>query len=82
VLSGARETLRSQRPALFLETGHESDEARRAIAELLRAAGYRIAAFFLGEGAAEASWDDYLSSPALREVGVSDMLCLPGSAGI
>lgn len=82
VLRGARDTLRAHRPALFLETGHESADARRDIAGLLRGGGYRIAAFFLGAGAVEASWDDYLGSAALREVGVSDMLCLHGAAGI
>ena len=76
VLRGAAETLGRFKPALFLETGHESPEQRAALASLCRGFGYRIAGVALGQGLAESSWDDYLGRSGAFEIGLADMVLL------
>lgn len=76
VLRGAVETLGRFKPALFLETGHESREQRAALADLCRGLGYRIAGVALGHGLADAGWDDYLGQSGAFAIGMADMVLL------
>ncbi len=70
VLAGAVGTLANFRPALVIETGHESTADRAAIEALLRGAGYALIGVLLDHGVVPANWDAYAAAAAP---------CLPGA---
>jgi len=51
VLDGAGETLRRFQPAVVIETGHEREEDRKAIAEIFEALGYELVSVLCDYGA-------------------------------
>jgi FkbM family methyltransferase len=61
VLDGARASLARFRPVLVLETGHEADDDRQAIHDLLGGLGYRMLGLLLDFGMAEAGWPAYVA---------------------
>ncbi len=78
VLDGAQDAIRRFRPAILMETGHETAERRCGIAEMLSGYGYRIVGLLVGEGMLEGSWDDYRARQGVfRDFGVTDMLLMP-----
>jgi FkbM family methyltransferase len=80
VLAGACNTLGRFRPAIVMETGHESTADRAAIAALLRGAGYALTGVLLDHGIVPASWDAYAAaaSPCLPGE-VHNLLLLPST---
>jgi FkbM family methyltransferase len=80
VLAGACNTLARFRPAIVMETGHESDADRVAIEALLRGAGYALTGVLLDHGIVPASWDAYAAAaaPCLRGE-VHNLLLLPST---
>jgi len=75
VLQGAIGTLTRFRPMLFMETGHENEEKRVLIHEILSSCGYAILGVAMGaNGMADATWDDYLRRTGAFEAGLTDML--------
>src|SRR5260221_2356877 len=62
VLSGGMKTLRQFRPALVLESGHESGDDRAAIAPLLDDPGYHIVPVLHDYGALAGPLNDYISA--------------------
>jgi FkbM family methyltransferase len=78
VLRGSQEVLRSFKPVLILETGHENAEARAGIHQLLSGLGYAIIGLVVGDGLIEASWDDYVARRrTFAEVELGDMVLMP-----
>ncbi len=59
VFDGAAETLRSFRPAVVFESGHEAEADRHAIADRLRDADYEIVAVLHDYGALTCDLGDY-----------------------
>jgi FkbM family methyltransferase len=79
VLDGADATLGKCRPALVIETGHESEGDRRAIHDRLRGLGYRMLGVLLDHGMAEANWNAYVAIAAPFHRGQAhNLLLVPG----
>jgi FkbM family methyltransferase len=78
VLQGAVRTLTELRPALYVETGHESPQKRRIIGDLLAGAQYDLVGIELAAGIVEAAMEDYVRGGGLFEgLGVANLLLLP-----
>lgn len=78
VLQGATQTLARLRPALHLETGHETPEKRRIIADVLGQAGYELAGIVGTDGVVEASLEDYAARSGLfADLPMGNILALP-----
>lgn len=78
VLQGASQTLARLRPALHLETGHETPERRRLIADALGRAGYELAGIVTGEGIVEAGLREYSEKSGLfADLPMGNILALP-----
>ena len=58
VLQGARRTLTDHKPALALEIGHESQQNRAEIAEILDEIGYSPSAVMFRAGFLPVTWDE------------------------
>jgi FkbM family methyltransferase len=80
VLAGACNTLARFRPAIVMETGHESAADRAAIEALLRGAGYALTGVLLDHGVVPASWPAYAVAAAPCLPGeVHNLLLLPST---
>jgi FkbM family methyltransferase len=80
VLKGAEATLAGLRPAVVMETGHDSPEARRAIAELMIRLRYDLVGLLLDHGVVEADWAAYRDGAAPFLAGsVQNLLLLPAA---
>jgi FkbM family methyltransferase len=77
VLAGGSEMLRRFRPALIFESGHETEDGRAAIADLLDELGYDIVAALHHFGAAPASSGDYRATQGACTKGICNLLALP-----
>jgi FkbM family methyltransferase len=78
VLQGATQMLARLRPALHLETGHETPEQRRVIADLLGRAGYELAGIVCNDGVVEASLQDYAAKGgSFANLPMANILVLP-----
>ncbi len=62
VLDGAAASLARFRPALAIETGHETAGDRAAIHDRLCGLGYRLLGILLDHGMADADWPGYLAA--------------------
>lgn len=81
VLDGAERTLSRFRPALVIETGHETAGHRPAIRDLLRGLGYQMLGILLDYGMAEANWDAYVSlAIPFRRGEAHNLLLVPEAA--
>jgi FkbM family methyltransferase len=81
VLDGAEITLGRFRPAMVIETGHESAETRPAIHDRLRGLGYQILGILLDFGMTEADWDAYVSlAMPFRRGEAHNLLLVPEEA--
>lgn len=77
VLRGPQDVLRRFKPALILETGHETLESRAGIQGLLSQLAYSIVGVFAGGGLLEAPWDDYASRKRVfGELDSADMVLM------
>jgi FkbM family methyltransferase len=80
VLAGACTTLARFRPAIVIETGHETASDRVAIETLLRGAGYALTGVLLDHGIVPASWESYAAATAPCLTGeVHNLLLLPST---
>ena len=61
VVEGGIQTLRTFKPALFLEVGVETLEDRQIIADQLRELSYEIAGIILHDGVVEVNWSQYIN---------------------
>jgi len=78
VLQGAVRTLDRFRPALHLETGHETPDKRRIIADVLAGAGYELAGIVCADGVVEAPLSDYAAQCGLfADLGMANIFALP-----
>ncbi|MDP2430930.1 MAG: FkbM family methyltransferase [Pseudomonadota bacterium] len=78
VLEGARATLARFQPPMILESGHESDDERRAQADLLVGLGYDIIGAFVPGGLVEIGWQDYRErSGEVARLGLCNYLFMP-----
>jgi FkbM family methyltransferase len=79
VLDGAAAALARFRPALVVETGHEAEGERAAIADRLAGLGYRIVGILLDHGMADADWPAYRAlRPPFRRGDAHNLLLVPG----
>jgi FkbM family methyltransferase len=79
VLDGAAASLARFRPALVVETGHEAEGDRTAIADRLAGLGYRIVGILLDHGIADADWAAYRAGlPPFGRGAAHNLLLLPG----
>jgi FkbM family methyltransferase len=80
VLAGACNALARFRPAIVMETGHETAADRTAIEALLRGAGYGLTGVLLDHGVVPASWTAYAAAAAPCLKGeVHNLLLLPST---
>jgi len=80
VLEGARNALAHFRPAIVMETGHESEGDRAAIDALLRGIGYSPIGVLLDHGVVPAGWDSYAAAtPPCAPGEVHNLLILPST---
>jgi len=78
VLKGAAETLRSLKPKLVFETGHETPEGRKDTATYLEMVGYDLIGVLLDESIIEANWKDYVAEQGPLSFGQThNLLALP-----
>lgn len=78
VLRGAHDQLRRCKPIIFMETGHESEECRIGIHEILSGLGYRVLGVSIGQGMLEATLDEYrLRKGVFSDVALADILLMP-----
>jgi len=78
VLQGATRTLTELRPALYFEIGHEPQEKRRIIGDLLRGSGYDLVGMVCHNGVIEATLEDYVDGRGLfEELGMGNLFALP-----
>jgi len=78
VLEGARATLARFHPPLILESGHESDDERRAQSDFLIGLGYDILGAFVPGGLVEVSWQDYRNRTGeVPRLGLCNYLFMP-----
>ncbi len=78
VLDGTATALARFRPALVIETGHESEGDRAAIHERLAALGYRILGILIDHGMADADWPAYRTvAPPFRSGEAHNLLLVP-----
>ena len=61
VIEGGIQTLRTFKPALFLEVGVETLEDRQIIADQLRELSYEIVGIILHDGVVEVNWSQYIN---------------------
>jgi FkbM family methyltransferase len=81
VLEGATATLRRFRPAVVIESGHETGDDRRTVASLFKALEYELVAVLHDHGALPASLEDYLAiQGACSGREAHNLLLLPGRA--
>jgi FkbM family methyltransferase len=78
VLQGAVRTLNKFSPPLHLETGHETEDKRRIIADSLAGAGYELAGIVCADGVVEAPLRDYAAQSGLfTDLGMANIFALP-----
>lgn len=79
VLQGAHATLARFRPPLILESGHESDDERRAQSDFLIGLGYDLLGAFVPGGLVEVGWQDYRDRTGeVPRLGLCNYLFMPG----
>jgi FkbM family methyltransferase len=76
VLAGAEATIARFRPALVIETGHEPEGGREAVAALAQRHGYQLLGILLDFGMATADWDAYRRGAAPFRAGEPHNLLL------
>ena len=78
VLDGGGAAIARFRPALVIETGHETEDDRAAIHDRLAGLGYRILGILLDHGMAEADWPAYCAArPPFRPGEAHNLLLVP-----
>ena len=80
VIEGGIQTLRTFKPALFLEVGAETLEDRQIIADQLRYVNYQIVGIILHDGVVEVNWSQYINLQEPFELAYyTNVLFLPSS---
>ena len=78
VLEGARRTLANLKPRLVFESGHESADDRRAMADLLESAGYDLIGVMLDGLIVESDWARFAEpTGAFSDGQTRNLLALP-----